>query len=52
VPPSPKNLEELKIRIKDAVNAMTPDMISKVWEEFDYRVDVCWADGGDHIEHL
>lgn len=48
VPPLPTNLEELKIRIKDAVNAVTPDIISK----FDYRIDVCRAAGGGHIEHL
>ena len=52
VPPLPTNLEELKIRIKDAVNAVTPDLISNVWEEFDYRIDVCRAAGGGHIEHL
>jgi hypothetical protein len=47
VPPLLTNLEEFKIRIKDAVNAVTPDMISNVWEEFDYRIDVCRAtDGG------
>ncbi|CAI6345846.1 unnamed protein product [Macrosiphum euphorbiae] len=39
-------------RIKDAVNAVTPDLISNVWEEFDYRIDVCRAAGGGHIEHL
>jgi hypothetical protein len=33
VPPLSTNLEELKIRIKDAVNAVTQDMISNVWEE-------------------
>jgi len=53
-----KNLEELKImtkkisfvmlkiRIKDAVDAVTPDMISNVWEEFDYRIDICRVAGG------
>jgi len=30
VPSLPKNLEELKIRIKDAVNAVTPVMISNL----------------------
>jgi len=30
VPPLPKNLEELKIRIKDAVNAVTLDIISNL----------------------
>jgi hypothetical protein len=52
VPPLPTNLEELKIRIKDAVNAAIPEMISNIWEEFDYPIDVCRAAGGDHIKHL
>jgi hypothetical protein len=52
VPPSPTTLEELKIRIKDAVHAAISDMISNVWEEFDYRIDVCRAAGGGHIKHL
>jgi hypothetical protein len=52
VPPLPANLEELKIRIKDSVNTLTPDMITKVWDEFDYRINVCRVVGGGHIEHL
>jgi hypothetical protein len=52
VPPLPTTLEELKIRIKDAVHAVISDMISNVWEEFDYRIDVCRAAGGGHIKHL
>jgi hypothetical protein len=52
VPPLPTTLEELKIRIKDAVHAAISDMISNVWEEFDYRIDVCRAAGGGHIKHL
>jgi len=48
----PKNLEELKIRITDAINAVIPHMISNIWEEIEYRIDVCRAAGGGHIEHL
>jgi hypothetical protein len=36
VPSLTTNLKEFKIRIKDAINAVIPDMISNVWEEFDY----------------
>jgi hypothetical protein len=52
VPPLSTNMEELKIRIKDAVNAVTLDMISNIWEEFDYRINVCRVAGEGHIEHL
>jgi hypothetical protein len=52
IPPISTTLEELKFRIKDAVHAAISDMISNVWEEFDYRIDVCRAAGGGHIKYL
>jgi len=39
--PLPTDLEELKTRIKYAVNTVTRDMTSNVWEKFEYRIDVC-----------
>jgi hypothetical protein len=44
-------LEELKTSIK-YVNAMPQDMISNAWEEFEYRIDVCRAAFGGHIENF
>jgi len=52
VPPLPTDLEELKTRIKDAVNAVTQDMTSNVWEEFEYRMGIYRAAYGGHIENL
>jgi hypothetical protein len=52
VPPLPTNLPELRRRIVAAVATITPDMLTRVWEEFDYRVDVCRVTNGAHIEHL
>jgi len=49
IPPLSTDLEELKTRIKDAVNAVTQDMINNVWEEFVYCIDVCRAAGRDHL---
>ena len=50
VPPSlPTNLEELKQRITTALQ--TAIMLLCVWEELDYRIDVCRVSGGAHIEH-
>jgi hypothetical protein len=52
VPPLPTNLPEVRCRIVVAVVTITPDMLTRVWEEFDYRVDVCRATNGAQIEHL
>ena len=52
VPPLPKDLDELKSRITDAINLVTVDMLQQVYEEFEYRLDVCRASKGGHIEHL
>jgi len=31
---------------------LTADMLQTVWNELDYRVDVCRITKGAHIEHL
>jgi hypothetical protein len=28
------------------------DMLTRVWDEMDYRIDVCRISKGGHIEHL
>ena len=43
---------ELKVRIRTAIETITADMLQTVWNEFDYRVDVCRITKGTHIEHL
>ncbi|GBO37192.1 hypothetical protein AVEN_212288-1 [Araneus ventricosus] len=40
---------ELKIRMTAALEA---DMLAKVWDEFDYHIDICRASKDGHIEHL
>jgi len=40
VPPLPMSLKELRDRITHALQTMTADMLHRVWDEFDYRVDV------------
>jgi len=42
----------LKVRIRTAVEAITTDMLQTVWNELDYRVDVCIITKGANIEHL
>ena len=41
VPPVPANLQELRDRITAAVALIDRDMLTRVWNELDYRLDVC-----------
>ena len=43
---------KLKVRIRTAIETITADMLQTVWNELDYRVDVCRITKGAHIEHL
>jgi len=52
VPPVPAYIPELKVRIRTATETITADMLQTVWNELDYRVDVCIITKGAHIEHL
>ncbi|GBM84505.1 hypothetical protein AVEN_67404-1 [Araneus ventricosus] len=52
VPPLTSNLEDLRTRIGNALNLVTPDMLKRVREEMDYRLDVVRMTRGSHIEHL
>jgi len=37
---------------RTAIETITADMPQTVWNELDYRVDVCRITKGAHIEHL
>jgi len=52
VPPLPASIPELKVRIRTAIQTITADMLQTVWNELDYRVDVCRITKGAHIERL
>jgi len=52
VSPLPASIPELKVRIRTATETITADMLQTVWNELDYRVDVCRVTKGAHIEHL
>jgi len=45
-------IPELKVRIITAIETITAYMLQTVWNELDYRVDVCRITKGAHIEHL
>jgi len=52
VPPQPVSIPDLKTRITAAVETFTPDLLIRVWQELDYRLNVCRVTKGAHIEHL
>ena len=52
VPPIPRDVDELKAQITEAVATIDNAMLGCIWQEFDYRLDVCHVTNGAHIEHL
>jgi hypothetical protein len=52
VRPLPTSIYEIRDRITHALQAITADMLHRVWDEFDYRVDVCRVTQGAHSEGL
>ena len=46
------SLRELRDWITHALQTITADMLHRVWDEFDYRVDVCRVIQGAYIEGL
>jgi hypothetical protein len=52
VPPVPVTLDDLKPRITTATAGVDEDMLTRAWQEFDHRVDICRVTKGAHIEHL
>jgi hypothetical protein len=52
VPPLPANNQDLRNRITAAVTLVDRHMLTRVWNEMDYRIDVCRITKCGHIEHL
>jgi hypothetical protein len=52
VPPLPANLQDLRNRITAALARVDRDMPTRVWNEMDYRIDVCRITKSGHTEHL
>ena len=52
VPPLPANLQDLLNHITAAVALLDRDMLIRLWNEMDYRRDVCRITKGGYIEHL
>jgi len=52
VPPLPRDLTYLKAQIIAAVKNIDASMLACVWQELEYRIDVCRVTGGTHIENF
>ena len=50
--PISRDVDELKAQITEAVANIDNAMLGRVWQELDYRLDVCRVPHGAHIEHL
>jgi hypothetical protein len=50
--PVPRNLVDLKARVIAAVKNIDAPMLARVWQELEYRIDVCRVTGVKHIEQL
>ena len=48
----PRDMEDLQTRITEALATIDNAMLGRVWQEMDYRLDVCRVTRGAHIEHL
>jgi len=45
-----RDLADLRRRIIEAVELITPHMLINTWQELEYRLDICRATTGAHIE--
>ena len=50
--PLPRDLTDLKAQIIAAVKNIDAPMLTRVWQELEYHIDVCRVTCGAHIEHL
>jgi hypothetical protein len=48
----PRDLPQLRRRIVETVAATDSQMLQRVWQEFDYRIDICRVTNGGHINQL
>jgi hypothetical protein len=49
---SSSDIDDRKQRITEAVAAVNCDLLRLVWEELDYRFDICRVTRGAHIQCL
>jgi hypothetical protein len=52
VPPLPHHLADLMAWIIAAVKNLDAPMLTCVWQELEYHIDMCCVTHGEQIEHL
>jgi hypothetical protein len=52
IPPLPRDLADLKAPIIAAVKNIDAPMLTRVWQELEYRIDMCRVTRGAHIKCL
>lgn len=52
VPPLSLDIDELKFRISAAIETIDKNILERVWDELDYKLDIFWVTNGFHKEHL
>jgi hypothetical protein len=52
VSPLPLDIVASKSRITAAMETIDRNILERVWDEVDCRVDICRVTNGAHIEHL
>ena len=45
-----RDVADLRQRIIEAVELITPHFLIKTWQELEYRLEICRATTGAHIE--
>jgi hypothetical protein len=48
----PLDLPQLRQRIVEAVAAIDHQMLQHVWQELDYKIDICRVTKGGYTEYL
>jgi hypothetical protein len=48
----PRDLPQLRQRIVEAVATIRHQISQRVWQELDYRIDICRVTKCGYIEHL
>jgi hypothetical protein len=52
VPPLPLDIDELKLRITTAIKTIDRNMLERVWNGLDERLEICRVTNGARIDHL
>jgi hypothetical protein len=52
VPLLPLDIDELKLIITADIETIERNMLERVWDGLDYRLDICRVTNGARIEHL